>query len=138
MREHAVEHGLSYTFAKRFHGARWWTDRNWYLAIDLNHSDQRPLLLLERTVLRGSHLLSSDEEPDPGVGQANLRGYTDADGDWPSTTSAPLLDRQRSAARRSGLPHPDLVTNDDGSVDLHIGPTRSAGRSRTGSKPFPV
>jgi hypothetical protein len=41
MREHAVEHGLSYTFAKRFHGARWWTDRNWYLAIDLNHSDQR-------------------------------------------------------------------------------------------------
>jgi hypothetical protein len=74
-------------------------------------------------VLRGSHLLSSDEEPDPGVGQAYLGGYTDADGDWPSTTSAPLLDRQRSATRRPGLPHPDLVTNDDGSVDLHIGPT---------------
>ena len=82
----------------------------------------------------------------PGVGQAYLGSYTDADGDWldggrelhaarPRRSAGqvvlvghrlrrrdPLPDRQPPAARRPRLRDPTSSYNDDGSVDLFFGP----------------
>ena len=57
------------TFAKRFPGARYWPDRQWFLAIDLDNSAQRgdglrPAPGTGLVVLRGGQLLGRHEEPD--------------------------------------------------------------------------
>jgi hypothetical protein len=143
------------TFAKRFPDARWWPDREWFLAIDLDHSDQRAPdhdQLLERASWFYEAVSFSEamKSQTPGAGQAYLGGYTDADGDWldgsrhysvhvPADPPAALfwsftaydvdtrclIDNEQQRGDR-GSRDPDLVVNADGSVDLTIGPTPPA------------
>jgi hypothetical protein len=88
----------------------------------------------------------------PGVGQAYLGCYTDAQGDWldggsnytlhvPADPPAKnfwsvtaydvdtrcLIDNEQQRGDR-GSRDADLVSNDDGSVDLYFGPTAPPGR----------
>jgi hypothetical protein len=145
------------TFAKRFADARWWPDRRWFLAIDLDHSDQRTQhydQLLERASWFYEAVTFSEamKSQTPGVGQAYLGGYTDADGDWLDgardyTITIPpnppaklfwsftvydagtrcLIDNDQQRGDR-GSRDPDLVANPDGSVDLYFGPTAPPGK----------
>jgi hypothetical protein len=88
----------------------------------------------------------------PGAGQAYLGSYTDADGAWldgaalyalhvPADPPAKLfwsatvydvgtrclIDNEQQRGDR-GSRDRELVTNDDGSVDLHFGPTSPEGK----------
>ena len=144
------------TFAKRFPDARWWPDRQWFLAIDLDHSDQRgPYYdqLLERASWFYEAVSFSEamKSQTPGLGQAYLAAYTDGDGQWldgarsytihvPADPPAKLfwsftvydvhtrclIDNGQQRGDR-GSRDPDLVTNDDGSVDLYFGPDAPPG-----------
>ena len=75
------------TFVKRFEDARRWPDRRWDLAIVLSNSQQRGDgydELLERAswfyeAVSFSVAMKSET---PGVGQAYLGTYADADGEW--------------------------------------------------------
>jgi len=146
----------SNTFAKRFPDARWWPDRQWFLAIDLDHSSQRAThydQLLERASWFYEAVSFSEamKSQTPGVGQAYLGGYTDITGDWldgarnytvhvPADPPAKLfwsftvydvdtrclIDNEQQRGDR-GSRDPDLLMNADGSVDLHFGPTAPDG-----------
>ena len=139
------------TFAKRFAGSRYWPDRQWDLAIVLDNSAQRGDdydELLERASWFYEAVSFSEamKSQTPGAGQAYLGCYTDADGDWldggrdytlhvPADPPAKLfwsatvydvdtrclIDNEQQRGDR-GSRDPDLVTNDDGSVDLYFGP----------------
>jgi hypothetical protein len=145
------------TFAKRFEGARWWPDRQWDLAIQLDHPSQRgPYYdqLLERAawfyeaVGYGEAMKSQT----PGLGQAYLGVYTDVAGEWldggkayalhvPSNVPAKLfwsatvydvgtrclIDNEQQRGDR-GSRDSDVHVNGDASVDLFFGPTAPAGR----------
>ena len=154
------------TFAKRFPEARWWPDREWFLAIDLDRSDQRgPYYdqLLERAswFYEAVSFSAAMKSQTPGLGQAYLGGYTDADGQWldgarsytihvPAEPPAKLfwsfsvydvhtrclIDNEQQRGDR-GSRDPEVIANSDGSVDLYFAPLAPAGGSRTGSRPSP-
>jgi hypothetical protein len=140
------------TFAKRFEGSRYWPDRVWDTAIVLDNSTQRGEFydeLLERASWFYEAVSFSEamKSQTPGVGQAYLGSYTDADGAWLDGTKTYMLhvpadppaklfwsatvydaatrclidnDQQRGDR---GSRDADVVHNDDGSVDLFFGPT---------------
>jgi hypothetical protein len=142
-------------FAKRFDGSRYWPDRQWDLTAAISHSDQRgPWYdeLLERTSWFYEAVSFSEamKSRTPGLGQAYLSSYTDAAGEWldggrtytmhvpahvPAklfwsatvydVTTRCLVDNPQQRGDR-GSRDPELVVNDDGSVDLHFGPTPPA------------
>jgi hypothetical protein len=139
------------TFAKRFAGSRYWPDRQWDTAIVLDHSDQRGEhhdQLLERASWFYEAVSFSEamKSQTPGVGQAYLGAYTDVreawlDGARDYTIHVPadppaklfwsftvydartrcLIDNDQQRGDR-GSRDADLITNADGSVDLHFGP----------------
>ncbi len=144
------------TFAKRFAGSRYWPDRQWDLAIVLDNSAQRGPdydELLERAswfyeAVSFSEAMKSQV---PGVGQAYLGAYADANGEWlnggrnytlhiPANPPAKLfwsatvydihtrclIDNDQQCGDR-GSRDPELAHNDDGSVDLFFGPTAPDG-----------
>ena len=145
------------TFAKRFDGARYWPDRQWFLAIDLDNSAQRGDgydQLLERASWFYEAVTFSEamKSQTPGVGQAYLGGYTDSDGAWldggreytihvPADPPAKLfwsftvydvdtrclIDNDQQRGDRGSRDH-DLSTNADGSVNLWFGPTAPPGK----------
>jgi hypothetical protein len=140
------------TFAKRFAGSRYWPDRQWDQAIVLDNSAQRATNydeLLERAswFYEAVSFSAAMKSQTPGAGQAYLGAYTDAGGDWldggrhytlhvPADPPAKLFwsatvydidtrclidnDQQRGD---HGSRDPELVANQDGSVDLFFGPT---------------
>jgi hypothetical protein len=140
------------TFAKRFDQGSYWPDRAWEQAIVLDNSAQRGNgydELLERASWFYEAVSFSEamKSTTPGVGQAYLGSYTDGAGAWldgarsytlhvpaevPAklfwsvtvydVTTRCLIDNERQRGDR-GSRDPELVTNDDGSVDLHFGPT---------------
>ncbi len=145
------------SFAKRFPDARYWPDRQWELVVQLDHSDQRgPYYdqLLERAswfyeAVSFSEAMKSQTR---GAGQAYLGAYTDAAGEWldgsksytlrvPADPPAKLfwsvtvydvstrclIDNQQQRGDR-GSRDADLVSNDDGSVDLYFGPAAPEGK----------
>lgn len=144
------------TFAKRFADARYWPDRQWFLAIDLDNSAQRGLdydQLLERAswFYEAVSFSAAMKSQVPGAGQAYLGAYTDGDGHWLDGSrtysihippeppaklfwsftvydvdSRCLIDNEQQRGDR-GSRDPDLVRNDDGSVDLFFGPTSPDG-----------
>ena len=144
------------TFAKRFAGSRYWPDREWDLAIVLDNSAQRAPFydeLLERASWFYEAVSFSEamKSQTPGVGQAYLGAYTDADGEWldgardytlhvPADPPAKLfwsatvydidtrclIDNDQQRGDRGSRDH-DLRHNADGSVDLYFGPTAPAG-----------
>ena len=154
------------TFAKRFAGARYWPDRQWYLAIDLSNSAQRgPYYdeLLERAAWFYEAVSFSEamKSQTPGLGQAYLGAYTDAAGDWldgaktytiriPANPPAKLfwsftvydvatrclIDNEQQRGDR-GSRDQNLHANDDGSVDLFFGRQRPTARRRTGCRRIP-
>jgi hypothetical protein len=140
------------TFVKRFPDAAWWPDRRWDLAIMLDNSAQRGDYydqLLERAswFYEAVSFSSAMKSQTPGVGQAYLGSYVDANDEWldgannytlrvPADVPAKLFwsatvydvytrclidnDQQRGdRGSRDG----DLQVNSDGSVDLYFGPT---------------
>ena len=139
------------TFAKRFADARWWPDRQWFLAIDLDNSAQRGEYydeLLERAswFYEAVSFSAAMKSQTPGEGQAYLGAYTDGAGDWldgaknytvhvPADPPAKLfwsftvydawtrclIDNDQQRGDR-GSRDPDLHHNDGGSVDLYFGP----------------
>jgi hypothetical protein len=139
------------TFAKRFAGSRYWPDRRWDLAIVLDNSAQRgPSYdeLLERAswFYEAVSFSAAMKSETPGLGQAYLGSYTDADGEWldggrdytlrvPADPPAKLfwsvtvydvdarclIDNDQQRGDR-GSRDAHLVTNADGSVDLYFGP----------------
>jgi hypothetical protein len=143
------------TFAKRFAQGRYWPDRAWELAIVLDNSAQRGDgydELLERAswFYEAVSFSAAMKSSTPGVGQAYLGAYTDGDGRWldggrnytlhiPADVPAKLfwsatvydvstrclIDNPQQRGDR-GSSDADLVTNPDGSVDLHFGPERPA------------
>ncbi len=145
------------TFAKRFEGSRHWPDRQWDLAIVLDDSSQRgPSYdqLLERAswFYEAVSFSAAMKSQTPGMGQAYLGAYTDANGDWldggrdytlhvPADVPAKLfwsatvysvetrclIDNDQQRGDR-GSRDPDLQPNGDGSVDLSFGPTAPAGK----------
>ncbi|MEF2977995.1 DUF1214 domain-containing protein [Subtercola sp. YIM 133946] len=143
------------TFAKRFEQGSYWPDRAWEQAIVLDNSAQRGDgydELLERASWFYEAVSFSEamKSQTPGVGQAYLGSYTDAAGEWldggadytlhvPADVPAKLFWSATvyDAATRCLIDNPqqrgdrgsrdtDLVTNDDGSVDLLFGPTAPA------------
>jgi hypothetical protein len=145
------------TFAKRFPDARYWPDRQWDLAVQLDHSDQRGAhydQLLERASWFYEAVSFSEamKSQTPGAGQAYLGCYTDARGDWldgagnytlhiPADPPAKLfwsvtvydtgtrclIDNEQQRGDR-GSRDDDLARNPDGSVDVHFGPAVPPGR----------
>lgn len=143
------------TFAKRFDQGSYWPDRVWEQAIVLDNSAQRGDgydELLERASWFYEAVSFSEamKSQTPGVGQAYLGAYTDANGDWldggrdyvlhvPANVPAKLfwsatvydiatrclIDNEQQRGDR-GSRDPELVTNDDESVDLYFGPTAPA------------
>ena len=143
------------TFAKRFPDSRYWTDRQWDLAIPLEDSSQRAAgydQLLERAswFYEAVSFSSAMKSQTPGAGQAYLGCYADAEGEWldggrsyslhvPADPPAKLfwsvtaydawtrclIDNEQQRGDR-GSRDADLVTNDDGSVDVHFGPAAPA------------
>ncbi len=141
------------TFAKRFPDARWWPDRQWFLAIDLDNSAQRGRdfdQLLERAswFYEAVSFSAAMKSQIAGQGQAYLGGYTDADGDWldgakdytvhiPANPPAKLfwsfsvydvwtrclIDNTQQRGDR-GSRDDDLRYNGDGSIDLYFGPEK--------------
>jgi len=146
------------TFAKRFDGSRYWPDRQWDLAIVLDNSAQRGEdhdELLERAswFYEAVSFSVAMKSQTPGAGQAYLGCYTDSDGAWleggrdyhlhvPANpparlfwsatvydvTTRCLIDNEQQRGDR-GSRDPDLVTNDDGSVDLYFGPSAPEGKA---------
>jgi hypothetical protein len=144
------------TFAKRFADARWWPDRQWFLAIDLDNPAQRGRYydeLLERAswFYEAVSFSVAMKSQTPGVGQAYLGGYCDADGEWldgakdyairvPPNPPAKLfwsftvydvwtrclIDNEQQRGDR-GSRDAELEHNDDGSVDLYFGPVAPIG-----------
>lgn len=145
------------SFAKRFPGSLHWPDRTWDLVVQLDHSDQRGRhhdQLLERAAWFYEAVSFSEamKSQTPGVGQAYLGAYTDDSDEWldggeqytlhvPADPPAKLfwsvtvydvdtrclIDNEQQRGDR-GSRNPDLVTNDDGSVDLFFGPTAPEGK----------
>jgi hypothetical protein len=143
------------TFAKRFGQGSYWPDRRWEVAIVLDDSAQRGDgydELLERASWFYEAVSFSEamKSQTPGVGQAYLGSYTDGDGAWldggrsytlhvPANVPAKLfwsatvydvatrclIDNEQQRGDR-GSRDAELVTNDDGSVDLFFGPTPPA------------
>ncbi|WP_331767169.1 DUF1254 domain-containing protein [Embleya sp. NBC_00896] len=143
------------SFAKRFEGSRWWPDRQWDLVSMLDRSDQRgPYYdqLLERAAwfYEAVSFSAAMKSRTPGLGQAYLASYTDANGDWLAgdraytlhvpadppaklfwsatvydVASRCLIDNPQGCGAR-GSRDPDLRYNDDGSVDLYFGPDAPA------------
>lgn len=139
------------TFAKRFAQGPYWPDRAWEQAIVLDNSAQRGDgydELLERASWFYEAVSFSEamKSTTPGVGQAYLGSYTDANGDWldgardytlhvPAGVPAKLfwsatvydagtrclIDTDQQRGDR-GSRDDDLSTNGDGSVDLFFGP----------------
>jgi len=138
-------------FAKRFDGARVWPDRQWDKVATLASSSQRDGdhdQLLERAswfyeAVTFSQAMDSQV---PGLGQAYLGAYTDADGEWldggrtyrlrvPAEVPAKnfwsvtvydvetrcLVDNPSRRGDRSSR-DTDLVVDRDGSVELVVGP----------------
>jgi hypothetical protein len=75
------------TFAKRFAGSRYWPDPRWDLAIVLDNTAQRGRSydeLLERAswFYEAVSFSAAMKSQTPGLGQAYLGSYTDADGEW--------------------------------------------------------
>src|SRR3954453_10297091 len=144
------------TFAKRFAGSRWWPDRRWDLAIVLTNSAQRgPYYdeLLERAswFYEAVSFSAAMKSQTPGLGQAYLGSYTDANGQWLDggrdyTLHVPpdppaklfwsatvydvdtrcLIDNDQQRGDR-GSRDVDLLSNADGSVDLFFGPHPPSG-----------
>jgi hypothetical protein len=144
------------TFVKRFEGSRYWPDRQWDLAIVLDNSAQRgPYYdeLLERASWFYESVSFSEamKSQTPGVGQAYLGAYADAQGDWLDggrdyTLHVPpeppaklfwsatvydaatrcLIDNDQQRGDR-GSRDAELQANDDGSVDLYFGPSAPSG-----------
>nr|WP_308800886.1 DUF1214 domain-containing protein [Streptomyces polyasparticus] len=138
-------------FAKRFDGSRYWPDRQWDLVLMLDRSDQRAEhhdQLLERAAwfYEAVSFSAAMKSQTPGLGQAYLASYTDADGQWldgartytlhvPADPPAKLfwsatvydiatrclIDNPQQRGDR-GSRDSELRYNDDGSVDLHFGP----------------
>jgi hypothetical protein len=139
------------TFAKRFDQGSYWPDRSWELAIVLDNPAQRGNgydELLERAswFYEAVSFSQAMKSTTPGVGQAYLGSYTDGNGEWldggrdytlnvpadvPAklfwsatvydVTTRCLIDNEQQRGDR-GSRDPELVTNDDGSVDLYFGP----------------
>jgi len=146
------------TFAKRFPGSRYWPDRHWDLVLAIDDSSQRTEhydQLLERSAwfYEAVSFSAAMKSQTPGVGQAYLSSYTDADGRWldggkPYTLHVPadppaklfwsvtvysadtrcLIDNPQQRGDR-GSRNADLRYNGDGSVDLHFGPDEPAGHA---------
>lgn len=146
------------SFAKRFPGSQWWPDRRWDLVLPMTNSAQRGPgydELLERTSWFYEAVSFSEamRSQTPGVGQAYLGSYTDSAGRWldggrtyqvrvPAPVPAKhfwsltvydvdtrcLIDNEQGRGDRSSR-DADLVVNEDGSVDITIGPTAPAGGS---------
>jgi hypothetical protein len=145
------------SFAKRFDPEMYWPDRQWDLVLQLDNSSQRgPYYdeLLERAAwfYEAVSFSAAMKSQTPGAGQAYLGSYTDANREWleggatytlnvPANPPAKLFwsvtvydvetrclidnDQQRGdRGSRDG----DLMYNDDGSVDLHFGPSAPPGR----------
>ena len=138
-------------FAKRFAQGTYWPARVWEQAIVLDNSAQRGDgydELLERASWFYEAVSFSEamKSTTPGVGQAYLGAYTDADGNWldgarayrlhvPADVPAKLfwsatvydadtrclIDNEQQRGDR-GSRDEDLRYNDDGSVDLWFGP----------------
>ncbi|WP_222724090.1 DUF1214 domain-containing protein [Streptomyces sp. OR43] len=138
------------SFAKRFDGARYWPDRQWDLVLMLDRSDQRAEhhdQLLERAAwfYEAVSFSAAMKSQTPGLGQAYLAAYTDADGQWldgarnyrlhvPADPPAKLfwsatvydiatrclIDNPQQRGDRGS--RDELRYNDDGSVDLYFGP----------------
>ncbi|HEY3759302.1 MAG TPA: DUF1254 domain-containing protein [Solirubrobacteraceae bacterium] len=145
------------SFAKRFAGARYWPDRRWDLVLQLERSNQRgPHYdeLLERAAwfYEAVSFSAAMKSQTPGVGQAYLSSYTDADGAWldgarqytlrvPADPPAKLfwsatvydvrtrclIDNEQQRGDR-GSRDSELQSNPDGSIDLWFGPTEPTGR----------
>ncbi|MET0325150.1 MAG: DUF1254 domain-containing protein, partial [Ilumatobacteraceae bacterium] len=143
------------TFVKRFPDSRYWPDRRWELAIVLDNPQQRGDdydELLERASWFYEAVSYSEamKSQTPGVGQAYLGAYTDANGDWldgarnytlhvPADPPAKLfwsmtvydvdtrclIDNDQQRGDR-GSRDPDVQRNGDGSVDLWFGPNPPA------------
>lgn len=138
------------SFDKRFEGARYWPERHWKELMMVHptqrteHYDQ----LDERAAYCYEAFSTSMAmvSRTPGVGQAYLGGYTDARGDaldgaktyrlrvpagvpaknfWSVTvydvSTRCLIDNPQRRADRSSR-QADLIKNDDGSIDLYVGP----------------
>ncbi len=145
------------TFAKRFPGSRYWDDRQWDVAIVLDHSSQRGDdhdELLERAswFYEAVSFSAAMKSQVRGKGQAYLGAYTDAEGEWldggrdytlhvPADPPAGLfwsiavydadtrclVDNEQGRGER-GSRDAELEVNDDGSVDLYFGPAAPAGK----------
>lgn len=143
------------TFAKRFDGAQYWSDRRWELVLQLDNSAQRNTYydeLLERAswFYEAVSFSAAMKSQTPGQGQAYLATYVDPDGNWldggknyslhvpadvPAklfwsatvydVTTRCLIDNDQQRGDR-GSRDAELVRNDDGSVDLQFGPTAPA------------
>lgn len=140
------------TFAKRFDQGPYWPDRAWELAIVLDNPAQRGDdydELFERAswfyeAVSFSEAMKSTTQ---GVGQAYLGSYTDGNGEWldggraytlhvpadvPAklfwsatvydVTTRCLIDTPQQRGDR-GSRDAELEVNEDGSVDLHFGPS---------------
>ncbi|WP_307797441.1 DUF1254 domain-containing protein [Williamsia soli] len=144
------------TFAKRFPDSRYWPDRQWDLVLALDKSSQRAEFydqLLERAAwfYEAVSFSAAMKSQTPGLGQAYLGCYTDNEGKWldgeriytlhiPADPPAKLfwsatvysvdtrclIDNEQQRGDR-GSRDPDLVFNDDGSVDLYFGPHEPEG-----------
>ena len=140
------------TFAKRFDQAGYWPDRKWEIAIVLDNPTQRGDdydELLERAswFYEAVTFSLAMKSQTPGVGQAYLGSYVGSDGQWldgsrhytlhvPADVPAKLfwcatvydvdtrclIDNDQQRGDR-GSRDSELRVNDDGSVDLHFGPT---------------
>ena len=143
------------TFVKRFPGATYWPDRRWDLAIMLDNSQQRGPdydELLERAswFYEAVSFSAAMKSQTPGLGQAYLSAYVDADDAWldggrgytlhvPADVPAKLfwsvtvydsstrclIDNPQQRGDR-GSRDPELQVNPDGSVDLSFGPDAPA------------
>ena len=96
------------TFAKRFAGSRYWPDRQWDLAIVLDNSAQRGRThdeLLERAswFYEAVSFSAAMKSQTPGLGQAYLGSYTDADGQWLDGGTRLHAARPRRPARQAVL-----------------------------------
>ena len=144
-------------FAKRFDGSTYWPDRQWDLVLPMTNSAQRGEhydQLLERTSWFYEAVSFSEamRSQTPGKGQAYLGAYTDAEGAWldggnaytlhvPTDPPAKLfwsatvydvhtrclIDNEQARGDR-GSRDPELIYNDDGSVDMYFGPTAPASK----------
>ena len=143
------------SFAKRFAGSLYWPDRRWDLTVQMTNSAQRGDTydeLLERAAWFYEAVSFSEamKSRTPGLGQAYLSTYTDAEGRWldggtdytlhvPPDVPAKLfwsvtvydadtrclIDNDQQRGDR-GSRDAALEYATDGSVDLTFGPTEPA------------